>query len=160
MNRTTVAYLIGPELIWLLMLTVAASIVAFNQPIVSGGHFKLIWMNWYLPTVGVILAFIPLFWAQGNQWWWLARTIISGLIGVGLLVGYLSKSASYDDIRDVGVIMGSLLFVGIGWTILLGVGSTVLFFLMAHWPFLPVLKWILMLLSLGLIALRISWELM
>lgn len=159
MNRTTVTYLLGPELAWLLMLTIAAIIVAVNQPVASSGHFKLIWMNWYMPTIGVILAFMPLFWAQGNQWWWLVRIVISGLIGVSLLVGYLAKSGSYDDIRDVGVIMGSLLFVGIGWMILLGVGSISLFFLMAHLPFLPVLKWILILLSLGLIALRVLWEL-
>lgn len=159
MNRTTVAYLLGPELAWLLMLSIAGLIVTLNQPIVSGGHFKLIWMNWYLPTIGVILAFLPLFWAPGNQWWWLARTVISGLIGISLLVGFLSKSASYADIRDVGVAMGFVFFVGIGWTILLGVGSVGLFFLMAHWSFLPVLKWILILLSLGLVSLRVVWEL-
>ncbi|MVM31399.1 hypothetical protein GO755_15245 [Spirosoma sp. HMF4905] len=160
MNRTTAAYLLGPEIAWLLMLAIAGLIVMFNQPVVSGGHFKLIWMNWYLPTIGVILAFIPLFWAPGNQWWWLVRIVISGLIGVSLLVGFLSKSASYDDIRDVGVIMGFVFFVGIGWAILLGVGSVMLFFLMAHLAFLPVLKWILIFLSLVLITLRVSWELM
>ena len=60
MNRTA-AYLIGPELIWILMFAVAGVFVAVNQPISSLGHWKVMFSNLFLPAIGVMLAFAPLF---------------------------------------------------------------------------------------------------
>ncbi len=158
MNRT-VAYLIGPELVWVLMLGLTAVVIAANQPLTALGHLKLISLNSYLPAIGVMIAFVPLFWASGSQWGWLARIGFSSLIGVILLVGFLSRAASYNDIRDMGVSVTFMVFVILGWSVLAIVGSIAILFLVAHWPFLPVLKWILIIFTLFLIAMHILWKL-
>jgi hypothetical protein len=158
MNRT-VAYLAGPELVWILMLTLAGIIVALNQPVTDMGHIKLIWLNWSLPAIGVMLAFVPLFWALGSPWWWFVRITLSSLIGIVLLVGFLSKSASYQDIRDVAVGMTFVFYVGLGWAILTVMGLLFFFFLLANESFLPVLRWILILFTLVVVSLKLLWRL-
>ncbi|QHV96937.1 hypothetical protein [Spirosoma endbachense] len=157
MNRT-VTYLLGPELVWLLLLALAGILVAQNQPVTGMSHLKIIWLNWYLPAIGVMLAFVPLFWATGNLWWWLVRIGLASLIGVVLLVGYLCKSASYSDIRDLGVGMGFLFFVAIGWTLLASIGLIAILFQLANWSFLPALKCLLVLFSLFLLVMKFKWD--
>ncbi|GAB2565501.1 hypothetical protein [Spirosoma areae] len=160
MNRTA-AYLIGPELVWILMLALVGIIIALNQPLTRLDHWGLTFFLYTcLPAIGVMLAFVPLFWAPGSQWGWLARIGFSSLIGVVLLVGYLSKSVSFQDIRDIGVGMGFLLFVGLGLAILAIMVFLASLFLLSHWPFLPVLKWILIGFTVLLIGLQIQWRLM
>jgi len=139
------------------MFAGAGLFVIANQPLTGIGHLKLIFSSWYLPAIGVMLAFVPLFWAPGNQWWWLLRIGLSSLIGVLLLVGFMSKAGSYDDIRDVGVGIGFVLFVGLGWAILLIMVLVVTLFLLSHASFLPALKWILIVFVLFLLGLRILW---
>ena len=157
MNRTA-AYILGPELVWVLMLALAGIIVALNQPVTGLGHLKLIFINWYLPTIGVLLAFVPLFWAPGNAWWWLLRIGLASLIGIVLLVGYLCKSASYGDIRNIGVGMGFAAFVGLGWTVLFFVGLTAVLCVASNWSFLPVLTWMIIGFSAFLLFLLVWWR--
>ena len=156
MNRTA-AYLIGPEFVWLLIVGVAGLVVMTHQPPVGIGRGNLILLKLFLPSIGVILAFVPLFWAPGMQGWWVARIVVASLIGVVLLVGFLSRLAGYGDIRDVGLIVGFVGFVALGWTVLGMVGGLATLFLMSGWPFLPILKYIVILTTVFLIFLRIQW---
>lgn len=157
MNRTT-AYLIGPELIWILMFAFAGIFVAVNQPISSLGHWKVMFSNLFLPAIGVMLAFAPFFWTPGNPWWCLARIMLVSLLGVVGLVFFLSKAASYQDVRDVGIILGSVAFIAMGWTVLGFMGGIAGLFLISHWAYLPVLKWILILFALFMLFLVVWWR--
>ena len=107
--KLTAAFLIGPELTWLLMFVVARILIDFQQPLTGLGHWQVMFLNVFLPAIGIMLAFVPWFWIPGSQGWCLVRTFIASLIGVPGLVYYLSKAASYDDVRDVGLILGSAL---------------------------------------------------
>lgn len=156
MNRTA-ALLLGPELVWLLLLAIAGIVVSANQPLTGAGRGTLVLMKLFLPSVGVMLAFVPLFWAPGSQSWFLGRIVFASLVGVVGLIYFLSRAASYDDSRNVGLILGFVGFVFIGWTVLALMGGVATLFLLSHWPFLPVLTWILVLFALFMIALWIIW---
>ncbi|WP_020607346.1 hypothetical protein [Spirosoma spitsbergense] len=157
MNRPT-ASLLGPELVWLLLLAIAGVVVSANQTLTGAGRGTLVLMKLFLPSVGVMLAFVPLFWAPGSQSWFLGRIVFASLVGVVGLVYFLSRAASYDDSRNVGLILGFVGFVFIGWTVLALMGGVATLFLLSHWSFLPVLTWILVLFALFMIALCIVWR--
>lgn len=157
MNRTT-ASLMGPELVWILLLLAAGIVIAISQPLTISARGNLILLKLFLPSIGVLLAFIPLFWASGSPGWFLARIVFASMVGIVALVYLLSKAASYDDIRDVGLIVGFVGFVFIGYTILALLGSLATLFLLAHRSFLPVLTWILILSALFLICLQVVWR--
>ena len=157
MNRT-VTSLLGPELVWLLLLAIAGLVVAANQPLTGAGRGNLILLKLFLPSLGVMLAFVPLFWASGSQTWFLGRIVFASLVGAMGLVCFLSRVTSYDDPRDVGLILGFMGFVFIGWTVLALMGGVATLFLLSHWSFLPVLTWILILFALFMISLCIVWQ--
>lgn len=146
--KLTAAYLIGPELAWLLLFVVARIVVALYQPLTGLGHWNVMFLNVFLPAIGVMLAFVPWFWIPGSQGWCLTRTVVASLIGVPGLVHYLSKAASYDDVRDVGLVLGFVAFVFIGLTVLGLMAGVATLFVSASRSFLPVLKWILIVFAL------------
>ncbi|RYF56874.1 MAG: hypothetical protein EOO39_36120, partial [Cytophagaceae bacterium] len=98
MNRTT-ASLMGPELVWILLLLAAGIVITISQPLTISARGNLILLKLFLPSIGVLLAFIPLFWASGSPGWFLTRIVFASLVGIVALVYLLSKAASYDDIR-------------------------------------------------------------
>ncbi|UFH53731.1 hypothetical protein [Spirosoma sp. KNUC1025] len=142
MNRLT-AYLLGPELIWLAMLGLTGIIVTLYQPMPANDHDRLLNFGYFLPVIGVLLAFSPLYWGPGSHWWWLLRIILASLIGAGLLVGYLCEAARYNDSRDSGIGTAFMLFIGLGWFSLIGMVIIAALCFLAKWPFLTVYKWIL-----------------
>ena len=156
--RLTAAYLIGPELAWLLMFAIARVMVALYQPLTGLGHWQVMFMNLFLPVIGVMLSFVPWFWLPGLPGWCLARIFLASLLGVPGLVYYISRAASYDDSRDVGLILGFVAFVFIGLTVLGLMAGVAILFILGNRPFLPVLKWILILFALFLVGLRIIWQ--
>lgn len=156
--KVTAASLIGPEFSWILLLIGARIVVGFYQPLTGIGHWNVMFLNLFLPVIGVMLAFVPWLWIPGLQGWCLTRTIITSLIGVPGLVYYLSRAASYGDIRDVGIGIGFVAFVFIGLTVLGLMGGIAAVFVMGNRPFLPVLKWILILFALFMVGLRIVWQ--
>lgn len=157
MNRT-VASLLGPELVWLLLLAMAGIVVVANQPLTGAGRGNLVLLKLLLPSIGVMLAFVPLLWASGSPGWFLGRIVFASLVGVVALVYFLSRAASYNDTRDVGLILGFVGFVFIGWTVLALMGGVATLFLLSHWSFLPILKWILMMAALFMVSLWIIWQ--
>ncbi|WP_420150859.1 hypothetical protein [Spirosoma sp.] len=146
MNRT-VSYLLGPELAWILMLAITGLIIFLSQPLPVNDHDKLLNFGWFMPVLGVLLAFAPLFWGLGNKWWWLARIVVASLIGVGLLVGLLCQAARYNDSRDSGIGTAFVLFMGVGWFSLFGLGLIAALCFLAKWPFLTVYKWVLIIIG-------------
>ncbi len=154
MNRTT-ASLLGPELVWLLLLAIAGIVVYANQPLTGAGHGNLVLLKLFLPSVGVMLAFVLLFWALGSHSWFLGRIVLVGIVG---LFYFLNSIASYDDSRDAGLILGFVGLVFIGWTVLALMGGVATLVLLSHGSFLPVLTWILILFSLFMISLCIIWK--
>ena len=156
--KLTTAYLIGPESIWLLLFVVARILVLVQQPLTSLGHWQVMFLNLFLPAIGVMLAFVPWFWIPGARGWCLARTTIASLIGVPVLVYYLSKAASYNDVRDIGLTLGFVAFVFIGLTVLGLMAGVAMLFVLANRSFLPALKWILILFALFMVGLRIVWQ--
>lgn len=51
MNRT-ILFLLGPELIWLLLYGFVITLAALNQPATPVGNAWLESLNWYLPFLG------------------------------------------------------------------------------------------------------------
>jgi len=157
MNRTT-ASLMGPELVWILLLLAASVVIAISQPLTISVRGNLILLKLFLPSIGVLLAFAPSFWSSCSPGWFLARIVLASLVSIVVLVYLLSKAASYDDIRDVGLIVGFVGFIFIGYTVLALMGGLATLFLLAHRSFLPVLTWILILAALFLICLQVIWR--
>ncbi|GAB3317274.1 hypothetical protein GCM10027299_08470 [Larkinella ripae] len=146
MNRT-VAYLLGPEVLWLLMFALTAFLASRNEPITEAGNDQLLSLGWYLPMVAVLLSFVPLFWAPGVPWWWLLRIGLAGLIGVVWLTGIVCGAVDYHDSRNSGVGTAFALFIGLGYMTLFGGAIVASFFFLTKWNFLPVLKWTLILIG-------------
>jgi hypothetical protein len=140
MNRT-VAYLLGPELAWLLMLAIAGFLAARNQPITEAGNEQLLNLGWFLPIIAVLLSFVTLFWSPGSPWWWLFRIGFAGIVGVLIISGTICGGVSYNDSRDSGVGTAYAMFIGLGYVVLFGGLFVAAVFLLTKWNFLPVLKW-------------------
>lgn len=143
MNRIA-AYLLGPELAWIVMLAITGLIISVSQPLPANDHDKLLNFGWFLPIIGVLLAFAPLLWAPGNQWWWLVRIVLASLIGVGLVVNFLCEAARYNDSRDSGIGTAFILFTGLGWLVMAGLVVVVGLALLVKWPYPIVYKWIVL----------------
>ncbi|MFC5412528.1 hypothetical protein ACFPMF_24600 [Larkinella bovis] len=146
MNRT-VAYLLGPELVWLLTLALAAFLASRNQPTTEAGNELLLTLGWLLPTVAVLLSFVPLFWAPGSPWWWLLRIGIVGSLAVFPLTSIICGAIDYHDSRNSGVGSAIILYIILGYLLLFGGALIAVFFFLTKWPFLPVLKWSLIILG-------------
>ncbi|GAB2559676.1 hypothetical protein [Spirosoma areae] len=142
MNRFA-AYSLGPELAWLLMLAITSLLIARNQPPTEAGNLQLEQIGWFLPIVGVLLSFVPLAWAPGSQWWWLARILVVGGVGVLVLPAYLCSGIDYGDSRNSGVGSGFVLYVSLGFMTLFIGGFVAALFFFTRWRFMPFLKWTL-----------------
>jgi hypothetical protein len=142
MNRIA-AYLLGPELVWIVMLALTGIIISLHQPLPVNDHDKLLNFGWFLPVLGVLLAFVPFYWAPGSHWWWLTRIGLASMVGILVVVGILCDAARYNDSRDSGIGTAYMLFVGLGIMALIGMGLVVTVGFIARWPFPTVFKWIL-----------------
>jgi hypothetical protein len=142
MNRIT-TYAAGPELAWFLMFLFTVGLVSRNQPPTEAGNLQLEQIGWFLPFVGVLLSFVPLAWALGSPWWWLARIVVAGGIGALVVSSHLCSGIDYNDSRNSGVGTAFIMLVMLGYiTLFVGTCITALF-LLTKWRFLPFLKWTL-----------------
>ena len=96
MNRT-LAYAIGPEAMWLLMLVVTSRLVTRNQPPTAAGNQQLELLCWLLPLVAVLLSFVTLAWARGDQRWSLMRIVFSGAIGICVVANRLCDGIDWGN---------------------------------------------------------------
>ncbi|GAB3999919.1 hypothetical protein GCM10028807_51520 [Spirosoma daeguense] len=154
MNRLT-PYLIGPELVWILLFIFARILTSNNQPATPDGNAQLENLQWYLALLGVLVSFVPLFWINDNLWWWLLRIGVAGLIGVIAINLTLIEGIDYNDTRNSGV--GSTLFltIPVGWFLLLvGVGIVTIATWL-KWDFRPLLKWTFIL--IGSLTVILLW---
>jgi hypothetical protein len=149
------AYILGPELTWVLLLIVTVLLVMRNEPSTEAGNQQLENIGWFLPIVGVTLSFIPLAWAPGSQWVWLLRIGLVGLVGVCLVTSILCGGINYNDSRNSGVGTAYVLFIGLGITALLFGGLMATIFFITKWRFLPLLKWVLIIFGVLTVCWRI-----
>ncbi|GAB3904449.1 hypothetical protein GCM10028803_33900 [Larkinella knui] len=140
MNRTA-AYLLGPELAWVLMLAIAGMLIARNEPVTEAGNDQLLNSGWFLLITAVLLSFVPLFWAPGSPWWWLFRIIFVGFFSTILLSSLICGGVDYRDSRNSGVGTAFILYIGVGYVFLFGGAFVAAIFFLTKWNFLPVLKW-------------------
>jgi hypothetical protein len=156
-NRTA-AYAAGPELIWVLLFALTVLLVSRNQPPTYAGNQRLELVGWFLPWVGVVLSFVSLAWAPGSPWWWLARILLAGAVGVVIVTGHLCGGIDYQDSRNSGVGTAYIVFIGLGFMALMSGSVIAAFFFLTKWRFLPFLKWGLIVLAvLGAIWGIICW---
>lgn len=113
MNRS-LAFALGPELIWAALFFVASLLVARNQPPTLAGNQRLELILWFLPLAGVLLSFVPLAWNPGNPWVLLSRIAGAGLIGLYLVVTHMCGGIDYNDSRNSGVGTAFVLFLMLG----------------------------------------------
>jgi hypothetical protein len=95
-----------------------------NQPPTVAGNQQLELIGWLLPITGVILSFVPLAWAPGNNWLWLLRIVVAGLVGIVVVTNHLCTAIDYGDSRNSGVGTAFMLFVGLG-IVALGIGTAI-----------------------------------
>ncbi|GAB3942835.1 hypothetical protein GCM10028805_08070 [Spirosoma harenae] len=154
----TLTYLLGPELVWIVLLALTGLFISFSQPLPPNDHDKLLNVGWFLPGLGVLLAFATLYWATGSSWWWLTRIGIASLIGMYLIISFLCEAARYNDSRDSGIGTAFMAFIGLGVMILLALSFIAALCFLAKWPFLTVFKWILIVLGiLAMLGSLIGW---
>ncbi len=124
MNRIT-AFLIGPELIWVLFYGAAVLLVARNQPPTEEGSRQLESLWWVLAIASVLLSFVPLaLKAAGSPWWMLLRIAIAGALGVIFVNAKICDGVDYDDSRNSGVGSWFILLWILGW-LRLGLGLVI-----------------------------------
>lgn len=146
MNRT-VAFLLGPELLWAMMIALTLFLVSRNNPVTDAGNEHLLRLGWFLPIVAVLLSFVPLFWAPGSPWWWLLRIALVGFFGVVGMSSVICDGVDYHDSRNSGTGTAFVLFVGLGYLFLFGGAIVATVFFLTKWNFLPVLRWCLIILG-------------
>ncbi|WP_080057945.1 hypothetical protein [Spirosoma aerolatum] len=146
MNRL-LPFLLGPEFVWVGLLAITGLFISFSQPLPPNDHDKLLNAGWFLPGLGVLLAFATLYWVPGGQWWWLLRVGLASLVGIFLVVNFLCEAAIYNDSRDSGIGSAYILFIGLGISVLAIMGCIAAVCFIAKWPFLNIFKW--MLIALG-----------
>ena len=157
MNRT-LTYLLCPELVWLGMLALTGLVILLSQPLPANDHDKLLNLGWFLPTMGILLAFVTLFWAPGSQWWWLTRIGIASLIGSYFIANFLCEAARYNDSRDSGIGSAFMAFIGLGWMVLFAMSFLAALCFLVKWPFLTVFKWLLIAVGvITILSLLIGW---
>jgi hypothetical protein len=130
MNRI-LAYIAGPELIWLLVYGVTALLVRGNTPPTLEGNQRLELIGWFLPVVSTLLAFTPLLWAPGNRWLWLARIVVMSCVAIVLVTALLCGGIDYKDSRNSGVGTAFVIFVTLGYMVLWG-GALIAAILFLH----------------------------
>jgi hypothetical protein len=81
MNRF-IAYLLGPELFWVLAYCGFRWLAARNVPPTAAGNSALEWATWLIASVGVPLSFVTLTLPGINRWAIFARLAVAGFIGV------------------------------------------------------------------------------
>lgn len=114
------AYLAGPEIIWLVVYGVTSLLVARNQPPTLAGNQRLELIGWFLPVVSTLLSFALLAWAPGNRWLWLLRIVVVGGVAIVIVISTLCGGIDYKDSRNSGVGTAFVLFVMLGYIVLFG----------------------------------------
>jgi hypothetical protein len=156
MNRT-LAYLLGPELVWVLMLALTGFLAARNEPITEAGNEQLLTLGWILPIVAVLFSFVPLFWAPGSPWWWLLRIGIVGFFAAVMMSSLVCGAVDYHDSRNSGVGTAFIMYVGLAYVFLFGGAFVAAIFFLTKWNFLPVLKWSLIIIGSFSALMSLIW---
>jgi hypothetical protein len=109
MNRFF-AYLLGPELSWLLLYAATTLLVRRNHPPTPQASAMLETIGWFLPPAGIAASFVTLLWQPGNKWLWLLRTGLVGLVGITCLVQhFVGKGFAPDPgIGTYGILLLAL----------------------------------------------------
>lgn len=151
-----VAYALGPELAWVLVLLVTQWLVARNKPPTVAGNQLLETMGYCLPLLGLILSFSSIAWTSGSVWWWLMRIVLASAVGILIISSKICNGIDYQDSRNSGVGTGFILCIGLGLLELLISLAIAVFFLATPYAFLPFLKWLLLIVG----ALVLLWKLL
>lgn len=109
------AYVAGPELMWLLVYLFISFLVSRNNPPTDAGRQQLEVYGYFLPLVGVLLSFAVLAWAPGNHWVWLLRIGIVSAAAILWVVSHLCANIDYHDSRNSGVGTAWMLWVMMGY---------------------------------------------
>jgi hypothetical protein len=119
-----IPFFLGPELLWILYWVVASWQVAANRPPTEDGSARLESRLWLFTIPGVLLSFAPLSLSSSDNPWsmWL-RIGVAGAIGVPVVTARLCGGIDYGDSRNSGVGSAWVLFIGVGWLLLI-VGLT------------------------------------
>lgn len=142
-----IAYSLGPELAWGLVWLLTAWLVSLNKLPTRAGNQRLETIGYFLPLIGLLLAFLTLAWAVGSYWWLLLRIALGSAAGILVVISVLCGGIDYQDSRNSGVGTGFVLFIGLAYLELL-IGLTVaVFFLVTNYSFIAFLKWTLIVVS-------------
>lgn len=101
------AWLLGPELFWLLVYAVTVALARFNLPPTEAGNGWMEHLGWLLPLVAVPAGFV---WTFGfrlpgqSRGWLAARLTLATLVGVNVCLFHLIDAIDYGDTRNSGVL--------------------------------------------------------
>ncbi|MCI0539365.1 MAG: hypothetical protein L0Z50_29505 [Verrucomicrobiales bacterium] len=151
--KRTLAFSLGPELIWVLTYGLAAFLVRRNRPPSEVLNHQLVLAGWILTLAGALLSFLPLTWMPGNKWLLLLRIFISGMVGVFAVSLGVCGGIDYGDSRNSGLAAAFALFLGAGFVAVVAGELLAAFFLITKWRVLPFVKWSFVMLT----VLAILW---
>jgi hypothetical protein len=117
LNRYS-TYILGPELIWTLLLLAASVLVAQNRPPTEAGSARLESLLWLFSLGGVLVSFLPFAWTATGSWWMLSRVGLASAIGLCFVVTRLCGGIDYGNSRNSGV--------GAAWVMMIGLGLVLL----------------------------------
>lgn len=118
MNRSA-TYILGPELIWIVLFVAASLLVARNQPPTEAGSRHLESLLWLFTLGGALISFVPLAWTSSHSWWMLLRIGVAGAIGLCSVVTRVCGGIDYGDSRNSGVGTAWVFCIGLGLMLLL-----------------------------------------
>lgn len=101
------AWLLGPELFWLLVYGATLGLASLNLPPTEAGNAWLERLAWLLPLAAIPAAFA---WTFGfgspgqSRLWLAARLTLATLVGLNSCLIHLIDAIDYGDSRNSGVL--------------------------------------------------------
>jgi hypothetical protein len=103
--NSIIRYLVGPEILWIILYIIARSLRSDERPLPELRNRRMEVVCWMLPLAGIALGF-ALLRITGITGWMLLRLGLADLIGSFMVVGTIAGAIDYGDSRNAGV--GSL----------------------------------------------------
>ena len=102
MNRW-LSWLLGPELVWVLVYGVCAWFAARNHPPTEAGSQFIEKLAWIIPLIAIPVSF-SVYAVPGPPRWLGGRLFLATVIGLNVCLFKLIEGIDYQDSRNSGVL--------------------------------------------------------
>ncbi len=108
-------YVLGPELVWVVVCLATWWVGAQNRPATETGSQRVEMMIWWVPAVGVLLAFLTLAVPMpASRWWTYLRAALTALPGIVVVSTIICSYVDYGDSRNSGLAAAWMVAIMVG----------------------------------------------